>query len=382
MKKIIILSIAITVLTCCTLDREGKVNQGNLIEVDFKNFSLYQSDTSIFKSIRYVPLETNENSLIGEIGKIIYSNGIFYIFDHKKQIILLFDESGNHLGNVGSVGRGPGEYVSIRGFDVDSEGNIYIWDVMSNKLVVYDENPINYREYRLGKGVEEFIVAGDGYLIVRNLLDQGMIKSRIAGYDYINDETEELLSTGYYYDDFDITRFGAFSFFKSENRAFFNARFKNEVYEISDNGNIKKAIIINDPVNSHEAVNYLKTEPFVDYKFDQFIVDIRDIYENSKVISMTIQKGGLNNLLISKLSGYSLLLPHHTPPDRNYFGSWPIRGVAGEEFFSVFWSRGQQNEMWQKAVNRSSLEFNQKQILLNRKIEDNPVLVLFKFKDF
>ena len=380
MKKIILL-IATTILTCCALDRKSTVNQENLIEVDFKNLSLYQSDTSIFESIRYIPLETNENSLIGNIGKIIYSNGVFYISDDKNQIIFLFDESGNHIRNAGSVGRGPGEYVSIRAFDVDSEGNIYIWDAMSSKLVIYYGNAGKYREYRLRKGFEEFIVAGDGYLIVRNLLDQGMIKSRIAGYDYINDETVELLNTGYYYDDFDITRFAAFSFFKSENRTFFNARFTNEVFVISDNGSIGKSIIINDPVNSNEAINYLKTEPFVDFKFDQYIVDIRDIYENSSVISMTIQKGGLKNLLISKTTGNCIQFSHHFIHDRNFLGSWPILGVAGEEFISLLQSM-HFYESWHKILERSSLGKDDKQILLNRKIEDNPVLIFFKFKDF
>ena len=196
-----------------------------------------------------------------------------------------------------------------------------------------------------------------------------------------NDETVELLNTGYYYDDFDITRFAAFSFFKSENRTFFNARFTNEIFVISDNGSIGKSIIINDPVNSNEPINYLKTEPFVDFKFDQYIADIRDIYENSSVISMTIQKGGLKNLLISKTTGNCIQFSHHFIHDRNFLGSWPILGVAGEEFISLLQSM-HFYESWHKILERSSLGKDDKQILLNRKIEDNPVLIFFKFKDF
>lgn len=384
MKRILFLSMLLTLLTCCKSEQQNTLKQvsNNLIEVEYQHLPIYNSDTSIIQSIRYIPLETNEKSILGDIGKLLYLNGMFYIHDRKQMSIYQFDKWGNFVKKIGTIGRGPGEYVSIQAFDVDAKGNIYVWDAMSHKLVIYYENAGKFSEFRLKKGFEEFIVAGDNHLIVRNLLDQGMIKSRIASYDFINDETEELLNTGYYYDDFDIIRFGhGFSFFRSENRTFFYARFKNEIFEVSSNAGINKIIQIVDPVPSREFINNLKNGPNIDFTAYQYIINIGDIYENSGIITMTIRKDDIYTLMISKESGNYILF-QNLIHERNFFGSWPIRGIAGEEFISVFWPRGQQNEMWQKAVNRSSLEFNQKQILLNRRTGDNPVLVLFKFKDF
>ena len=96
---------------------------------------------------------------------------------------------------------------------------------------------------------------------------------------------------------------------------------------------------------------------------------------------MTVKKDDNYTLLISKASGNYILF-QNLFHERNYFGSWPIRGVAGEEFITISWPRGQQNELWQKAVERSTLEYNEKEILLNRRMEDNPTLILFKYKNF
>ena len=381
MKRILSSLIILILLTYCSFEgRNTYKESNNLVEVDFTNLPIYKFDTTLIESIRYISLETNEKSIIGDIGKILYSNEVFYIYDNKNQSIFLFDKSGNYIKNVGNLGRGPGEYISINAFDVDSNGNIYVWDGMSNKLIIYSKYDRKYSEYRLNKGFEEFIAAADGHLIVRNLVHQGTIKSRIASYDYINDESVELLDTRYYYDDFDIIRFGRFSLFKSKNRTFFNARFKNEVFEISSNKDINKIIKINDPIKSRAVINQLK-DSNNDYLQYQSIVHIGDIYENSKIITMTIQRDLSHTLLISKASGNYILFQNYIRAS-NYFGSWPIRGVAEEEFIAVFLPLQRDNLLWSKAVERSALEYHEKQILLNRTTNDNPVLILFEYRDF
>ena len=50
------------------------------------------------KSIKFVPLETNEKSLIAEIEQIIVTESNIYICtDHISNMVLIFDNKGKHI---------------------------------------------------------------------------------------------------------------------------------------------------------------------------------------------------------------------------------------------------------------------------------------------
>jgi len=66
-----------------------------------------------FKHIELIPLETNENVLIGRLEKLIIHQNRFYIFDSHQLTVLVFDESGKFIFKVGKRGRGPGEFGDL-----------------------------------------------------------------------------------------------------------------------------------------------------------------------------------------------------------------------------------------------------------------------------
>jgi hypothetical protein len=72
--------------------------------------------SSIGKKIEYIPLETTPNSLIGslngvglDLANIVFSDSFIFISDGEK--LLQFDRSGKFIKQIGSVGRGPGQYL-------------------------------------------------------------------------------------------------------------------------------------------------------------------------------------------------------------------------------------------------------------------------------
>ena len=91
--------------------------------------------SSIGKDVQYIPLETTPKSLISEIFSIEFSESYIFINDTKKRL-LQFDNNGKFIRQIGSNGRGPGEYLSVGDFCInENKKEIYI---ISPNLLIFD----------------------------------------------------------------------------------------------------------------------------------------------------------------------------------------------------------------------------------------------------
>ena len=92
------------------------------------------------ESVTYIPLETNDFSLIGEIYSFKRLDDKYVILDSWYQgngKCLLFDKQGSFIREMGKKGQGPEEYVTISSIDVNHISNhVLISD--RRKLLEYD----------------------------------------------------------------------------------------------------------------------------------------------------------------------------------------------------------------------------------------------------
>lgn len=136
-------------------------------------------------SVRYLPLELTDSSLIGSIDKIICLNDKFYIYDqsfHKG--VLTFDKSGHFLQALHPLGQGPGEYLHPVDFDVDSEGNIYIADNERQRILKYEKgNPKAYEEIATGRYFLDFALTEEGNFVLGDVYEQGRLADKLAVYN-------------------------------------------------------------------------------------------------------------------------------------------------------------------------------------------------------
>lgn len=101
---------------------------------------------SIYESVRIVPLETNEHSFFGGVSVMNIINDTAYILDSRGiKGLLRFTINGKFIDKIGSVGQGPGEYVSPQNFFVFRD-LICIIDNSQQKILCYSRD---------GKFVEE-----------------------------------------------------------------------------------------------------------------------------------------------------------------------------------------------------------------------------------
>ena len=152
--------------------------------------------SSLFKNIRAIILETNEDCLIGQIDELQVFDGYIYILDSKKaKSLFVFDMDGRFIRKIGSLGSGPGEYIQLLDFTLDTENRfIYLLDYsqrvhkyyldgtfdktitpkLQNAGIIY----IQYYNSKLYMSVSAFYPAPEDFMLQEIDIDNGQILSK------------------------------------------------------------------------------------------------------------------------------------------------------------------------------------------------------------
>jgi hypothetical protein len=124
LKNLCFLTISLTIL--CSCSGAGSSNVDNVIDVEsVVGSGKIRNASDFIKEIKYIPLETTSNSMVGNIESIIIDHRKMYVRDNKN-VITIFDLNGKYLSTLNRMGRGPEEYLSISDFEIASNGNIFI----------------------------------------------------------------------------------------------------------------------------------------------------------------------------------------------------------------------------------------------------------------
>ena len=93
----------------------------------------------LLKDINFIPLETNNKCLIGNISNILSDSGFYFIHDQRNNKLYRFDYNGKFLNSIGVIGHGPQEVNSIWNVSIDKQKKlISILDTGQAKIVRYN----------------------------------------------------------------------------------------------------------------------------------------------------------------------------------------------------------------------------------------------------
>jgi hypothetical protein len=82
----------------------------------------------LIKSMELVPLETNDNSLIGNVRNIKTDKRHIYILDYNDSPVKMFSNNGKFISEIGHKGGGPGEYIQMSDFFSDNDTvHVFAW---------------------------------------------------------------------------------------------------------------------------------------------------------------------------------------------------------------------------------------------------------------
>ncbi len=130
----------------CTKQQYGKLP---LHIKDLKNLTVYPADAQPEYKVMFMRDETyssTKNMLIGRFGEVAVDDlGRVFIEDEQQLTIDVFEPDGRFIMYLGSEGRGPGEFTSIRGMQIRND-LLFVYDGRQQRAVVFplDSLGINY----------------------------------------------------------------------------------------------------------------------------------------------------------------------------------------------------------------------------------------------
>ena len=93
--------------------------------------------SALIEDLRIIPLDNRDEALT-KLGSVTLSPN-YLMVRASQQAVKLYDKSGNFIGDVGSVGQGPGEYQLLYDEQIDEENNrIYLLPWNAKALLAYD----------------------------------------------------------------------------------------------------------------------------------------------------------------------------------------------------------------------------------------------------
>jgi hypothetical protein len=140
-KKYILFTVAILLLSCCNKKRQN--DDENIFTINIESEKIVKSIkfSELITDCKYVPLETTEECLIGQLNKVEVSNNEIFVLDSRSaRAIYRFSKEGKFLNQIAEQGHGPGEYVQPDDISIDvTTGEIAILD----RMKIYFYKPDN-----------------------------------------------------------------------------------------------------------------------------------------------------------------------------------------------------------------------------------------------
>ena len=165
MKKIVLIMIICFTLSCGKNKTYKNFSNATFnIEVKECDINNTRKLSDLVESIKYIPLETTEDCLIGKVSKIKYYEGKFYIYDKTTRTVFLYNEEGKFLFKYSAFGKGPFEYIKLNDMDIDSEGNCYLLE--TRKIIKLDKQLNPLKEIKLPFGTMRFAIHNNEIALV------------------------------------------------------------------------------------------------------------------------------------------------------------------------------------------------------------------------
>ena len=267
--------------------------------------------STLYKNVKVIFLETNESCLIGQIDKMRVDDQYILILDRRiAKRLFVFNKEGHFIKNIGNIGHGPGEYVSIDDFTIDRENKtIYILDNSLGRIHKYDLPSGKYmHSIKLSQSVKSHHIA---YIKGKLYVD---------AFFYTHSEKDYLLRAIQESSEIEKNYLNVMEYNKGFSNT--NSNVQRKTFYLRENGNLifvqpfmdRLIEITNDSIHSYidlKSKNLLTSEEIK--KYNNSFINMRELMslnkyfnimsfiEKGDLIFMNMMKGRrLHNVLINK----------------------------------------------------------------------------------
>jgi hypothetical protein len=339
---------------------------------------------SLVKEVKFIPLETTDKSLLGDIYKVLVTDSNIYIYDKfKGGGLVIFNSEGKFVKRLAS-GQGPEEINRLYDISYDKE---------RNELVIYQHSFLLFftssgefiRRERLPFGFYNFTVIPEGY-VFKSLDNQGNEHLDLWEYYtlFITDKNFKLKSIAMPYPTNDVNYGGYNYLYNNNNTIKVTQRFTDTIYQyISETNQLKARYALDYSKKRlperylqgtydefHNAISqndyFYNLGEYIDTEFHN-VFFLRNDYIGLKTVIYRDKKSG--NLIGGTNADFNM---NEIPPL-----GFPI-AASGNYFISVHIPNKNDSFL----SNSSIISDEDKIKIKDLQEDDNPVLVFFQLKDF
>lgn len=121
--------------------------------------------TDLISDYEYIPLETSEESLVGQIINIEIDKDRIFIKEFNETGIHIFDRQGKFINKIFAKGNGPGEFKSVSSFTLNKEKRRLILSGDS-KIMTFDYEGRFVNEFKINIGMRQIGYTGSDKLLI------------------------------------------------------------------------------------------------------------------------------------------------------------------------------------------------------------------------
>jgi hypothetical protein len=243
----------------------GQSGDGNIIRLkaDFANSKKVKM-SELFSEIRYLPLETNPNCLIGYMNIPVFGKDILVNSHGGGGNIYRFSGDGKFLNEIGKKGRGPGEYVD--NCDVRLIGDtVFVVSNFTNNIICYSLKGAFLKNYHLNiEGRPKSIVQLHDKSFMISLSNPSKLGN------IIKTDRDFNIKTGFIKNVPLSSNPNPFKFEKSKDQSFYFYNFIDTIFEISKGYPIPSIVIdylnfkrSREKLSIYEKDNAILNKPYI-----------------------------------------------------------------------------------------------------------------------
>ncbi|RKQ43401.1 6-bladed beta-propeller protein [Roseivirga pacifica] len=143
------LFLLIIIISSCSSKESNEVaNEGqHVIKIDDLTDVSNLSFSKVVDSVFYLPLETSEEVLMGQIESLQVVDERIFVSDITSKSLFSFDMDGRLITKYSAVGEGPGEFSTINSFTINPERKEVVI-AGAGKILFYDYEGEFLREFK------------------------------------------------------------------------------------------------------------------------------------------------------------------------------------------------------------------------------------------
>lgn len=390
MKQQIIITLAFT-LAFTSCQKKATIDQNNEAEITHIDFTDAKEadDVSIFydyiEDVKLIKLEANDNSFIKYISSVIITDDRIFVFDpsNRSNQIMVFDKDGKWI-TTSKHGNGPGEIVQAYGMTYDKQKDRLV--VIQAYWLTYFDKDLHYIKDYEPKYEYQCIVFNNDEILLKTRGDEpNEFLNENAGYSFIVTDTAFNLK---------YTALPIYRLMTSlsqplkvlNNAVDIIAGECDTVYRYADNKVSPKYVFeYNDKASTESLIKAKDIDEFGDYVKQLDGYSLVNMHETNDMLFAEFWNGHRDKTLYglynkkSKNSVSCILDNDYLRKNFHVFTNFILPYTYNDYFISPTWSDFLQQ---QKKELMPFLSEEDKAILRDMTEDDNPMIVLFKYKDF